>query len=59
MTREILYLKIAKIIEEQIASGTLKIGDKLPSIRTVQQIYNISINTVKQAFLELESKSLI
>ncbi|MFA9188684.1 PLP-dependent aminotransferase family protein [Flavobacterium sp. FBOR7N2.3] len=59
MTREILYLKIANIIEEQIASGTLKTGDKLPSIRTVQKIYTVSINTVKQAFLELESKSLI
>jgi DNA-binding transcriptional MocR family regulator len=59
MSREILYLKTAKIIEEQIASGTLKTGEKLPSIRTVQKIYNISINTVKQAFLELESKSLI
>ena len=59
MPREILYLKIAKIIEDQIASGTLQIGDKLPSIRTVQKIYNVSINTVKQAFLELESKSLI
>ncbi|MES2238845.1 MAG: PLP-dependent aminotransferase family protein [Bacteroidota bacterium] len=59
MPREILYLKIAKIIEEQIASETLQIGDKLPSIRTVQKIYDVSINTVKQAFLELESKSLI
>lgn len=59
MTREILYLKIANIIEEQIASETLKMGDKLPSIRTVQKIYNVSINTIKQAFLELESKSLI
>ena len=59
MQREILYLKIAKIIEEQITSGTLKTADKLPSIRTVQKIYNVSINTVKQAFLELESKSLI
>ncbi|WP_140485172.1 PLP-dependent aminotransferase family protein [Flavobacterium sp. GSA192] len=59
MSKEILYLKIAKIIEEQIATGTLKTGEKLPSIRTVQKIYNVSINTVKQAFLELESKSLI
>ncbi|WP_026714278.1 aminotransferase-like domain-containing protein [Flavobacterium daejeonense] len=59
MPREILYLKIARIIEDQISSGTLKTGEKLPSIRTIQKIYNISINTVKQAFLELESKSLI
>ncbi|MFL9831475.1 PLP-dependent aminotransferase family protein [Flavobacterium sp. ST-87] len=59
MAREILYLKIARIIEEQIHIGSLKTGEKLPSIRTVQKIYGISINTVKQAFLELESKSLI
>lgn len=59
MKKEALYLKIAGIIEEQIANETLKLGDKLPSIRTVQKMYNVSINTVKQAFLELESKSLI
>lgn len=59
MAREILYQKIAKIIEEQILSETLKMGDKLPSIRSIQKIYNVSLNTVKQSFLELESKSLI
>ncbi|SMD14581.1 aminotransferase-like domain-containing protein [Pedobacter nyackensis] len=59
MRREALYLKIAKVIEEQIDSETLKLGDKLPSIRSIQKIYNVSINTAKQAFLELESKSLI
>lgn len=59
MRKETLYLKIAKVIEEQIDSETLKLGDKLPSIRTVQRIYNVSINTAKQAFLELEGKSLI
>jgi len=59
MKKEVLYIKIAKVIEEQILSGTLKLGEKLPSIRTVQKLYNVSLNTAKQAFLELESKSLI
>lgn len=59
MRKEALYLKIAKVIEEQIDSETLKLGDKLPSIRSIQKIYNVSINTAKQSFLELESKSLI
>lgn len=59
MAKEILYLKIANIIQEQILSETLKIGDKLPSIRVLQKLYNVSLNTIKQAFLELESKSLI
>ncbi|ALL08821.1 GntR family transcriptional regulator [Pedobacter sp. PACM 27299] len=59
MKKESLYLKIAKVMEEQIATETLKLGDKLPSIRMVQKLYNVSINTAKQAYLELESKSLI
>lgn len=59
MKKEPLYIRIANIMEVQIESGTLKTGDKLPSIRSVQKLYNISINTVKQAYLLLESKSLI
>ncbi len=56
---EILYQKIANILNRQIKDEVLKVGDKLPSIRTVQQVYQVSINTVKQAFLELESKGMI
>lgn len=59
MPREVIYQKIARIIEQQIANETLQVGEKLPSIRMVQQIYQVSLNTVKQAFLELEKKSLI
>lgn len=59
MAKEVLYHKIAKILEDQILSETLRIGDKLPSIRTIQRIYNVSLNTARQTFLELESKSLI
>ncbi|QBQ41420.1 aminotransferase-like domain-containing protein [Sphingobacterium psychroaquaticum] len=59
LKKEPLYLHIANLIEEQILAGTLQLGDKLPSIRTVEKMHNVSINTVKQAFLLLESKSLI
>lgn len=59
MKEESLYLKIAKIIEDQITSETLKPGDRLPSIRSIQKRNNVSINTVKRAYLELEGKSLI
>lgn len=58
-SRDVLYRKIAKTIEEQIQSDTLKLGDKLPSVRSSQKLYNVSLNTVKQAYLELESRSLI
>ncbi|MFD2940161.1 aminotransferase-like domain-containing protein [Flavobacterium notoginsengisoli] len=56
---EILYLKIAKIIEEQIQNETLIMGDKLPSVRSAHKLYNVSVNTIKLAYLELESRSLI
>ncbi|WP_286971158.1 PLP-dependent aminotransferase family protein, partial [Flavobacterium sp. UBA4854] len=57
--QETLYLKIAKIIEDQIHTETLMLGDKLPSVRSAQKLYNVSLNTIKQAYLELESRSLI
>ena len=57
--QEILYLKIARTLAEQIGNGTLKLGEKLPSLRSVQKMYNVSLNTAKQVFWELESKSLI
>lgn len=59
MARELLYQKIANIIHGQIQCKALQAGDKLPSIREIQRSYGVSINTVKQAYLELESKSLI
>jgi len=57
--KEPLYLGISSAIAQQIYDGTLKTGDKIPSIRTIRKIYNVSINTAIQALLELEGKSLI
>jgi len=59
MNKEFLYTEIANGIASQIRSGVLKSGDKLPSVRTVCQEHQISMNTAKRVFLELESQSLI
>lgn len=59
MAKDILYLKIAKAVAKQIQSGTLQFGDRLPSLRSAQKLYNVSLNTVKQAYMELESLSLV
>lgn len=58
-SKEALYLKIAHAIEEQIQADSLRFGDKIPSIRSARKLYNVSLNTVKQAYMELESRSLI
>ncbi|EJL74468.1 aminotransferase-like domain-containing protein [Chryseobacterium populi] len=57
--KEVLYLKIAKAITEQIQSETLQFGDRLPSLRSAQKLHNVSLNTIKQAYMELESRSLV
>lgn len=59
MIKEFLYTEIANRITSQIKSGVLKAGDKLPSVRKLCQDNQISMNTAKRVFLELESQSLI
>ncbi len=57
--KELLYLQIANNIEHQIKSDVLKIGDKLPSLRTVANEKGVSIITAQQAYFELECRGLI
>jgi DNA-binding transcriptional MocR family regulator len=59
MTKEFLYNEIATGIALQIRKGVLKSGEKLPSVRTLCKEHQISMNTAKRVFLELESQSLI
>ncbi len=57
--KEALYRKIAGALEDQIRSGTMKTGHKMPSLRMLHREYGISLNTAIQTYLELESKGLI
>ncbi|MFC3199603.1 PLP-dependent aminotransferase family protein [Parapedobacter deserti] len=56
---EFAYMRIAKIIEQQILNGTLRTGDKLPSLRTICREYGVSQNTALSTYYYLESKMLI
>src|ERR1700730_10204541 len=57
--RELLYIKIANSLEQQISNDTLKVGDKLPSIRMICRQHGVSMSTAQFAYYELEAKSLI
>ncbi len=59
MAKDFLYHEIASGIAGQITSGVLKHRDKLPSVRMLCKEHNISMNTAKRVFLELEAQSLI
>lgn len=56
---EYLYDRIASELEEQIAQGVLRVGDKLPSLRIICERYRVSQSTALQAYYQLEAKSLI
>ena len=57
--KQSLYLQIADNIEHQIKNDVHKIGNKLPSLRTICAEKGVSMNTASQAYLELESRGLI
>jgi len=59
MSKSFLYQTISEGLSEQINKGLLKAGDKLPSVRNLCEAHQISMNTAKRIFLELEAQSLI
>ncbi len=57
--KELLYMGIANHIEEQIKHEVLKVGDRLPSLRTICIERGVSLTTAQQSYFELESRGLI
>lgn len=52
-------MQIADSIEHQILHNVLKLGDKLPSLRSISNDKAVSLSTSQQAYYELESRGLI
>lgn len=53
-TGAFLYRQVIDLIGENIDSGTLKPGDRLPSLRRMSKHVGVSIPTVRKAYVELE-----
>ena len=49
-----LYRQVIDLIRENIASGALRPGDRLPSLRKMSRQAGVSVPTVRQAYVELE-----
>ncbi len=54
-----LYEQVAERITYLIDQGTLRPGERVPSIRRLSQQLQVSINTVKDAYVLLEDRQLI
>ena len=54
-----MYQQVTDQIKNAIASGDLKPKEKLPSIREMAKALDISVITVKRAYLDLENEGYI
>src|SRR5689334_5145904 len=54
-----VYIQIENHIQFAIASGKLKAGDQLPSVRELSERLNVNPNTVAKAYRDLEVMGLL
>lgn len=59
MSRVPVYEQIIKQVEEQVLTGILKEGDKLPSVRSLSVKLSINPNTIQKVYTELDRRQLI
>ena len=56
---DFLYQQVIDYVEKQEKNGVFRAGDKLPSLRKLSKQLDISVPTVKQAYIELERQGAI
>ncbi|MEM6985193.1 MAG: PLP-dependent aminotransferase family protein [Pseudomonadota bacterium] len=54
-----LYEKVAEVVGNMVQRGTLRPGDKVPSLRALSRKLKVSVATVMQAYLVLENRGMI
>ena len=54
-----VYLQIVQQVKAAAATGLIRAGDPLPSVRAMAEDLRINRNTVARAYAELESESVI
>lgn len=54
-----IYCQIVDSFQQQIRSGVLKTGDRMPSVRELAAELVINPNTIQRAYRELESQGWI
>ena len=57
--KDSLYKQVALRISELVGHGTLRPGDRVPSVRRCSEQQNVSIATVMQAYRLLEDRGII
>ena len=58
-SRKSIYEQVMDNLKEQIMTGTLQAGGKLPSVRELSKAITVNPNTIQRAYMELEKLGLI
>jgi DNA-binding transcriptional MocR family regulator len=54
-----LYEQVAQKLQEQVASGVYRQGERVPSVRRLSDQLDVSISTVVEAYRRLESRGVL
>jgi GntR family transcriptional regulator len=54
-----IYLQVVEQVRQQVASGELKSGDQLPTVRSLASDLRINFNTVSRAYRLLDEAGMI
>ncbi len=57
--RKLLYEEVSARVTELVQKGTYRAGERVPSLRTLSRQMRVSINTVMEAYAQLENSGLI
>src|ERR1700731_5126833 len=54
-----LYVRIAETFTRQVATGVLRPGDRVPSLRKLSREQSVSLSTALQAYVWLENRGYL
>jgi len=54
-----MYKQVCVQIKDAVGTGELSVNEKLPSIREMARALNVSVITIRRAYLELENQGFI
>ncbi len=53
------YLQVINQIKAEIILGRFKIGDQLPTVRELERIFDVNVNTVLKALDKLKNEGIV